>query len=115
MIFPGDIEEQGWSSLMLNPGFCEQLGSVNVFIASHHGRHNGYCADVFNYCSPKVVVFSDGSIAHNTQNTSALYRQHTSGVLFRDNVRRHVLTTRNNGHMTFTATADSFNVNISSA
>ncbi len=112
MLFPGDLEEPGWNVLLSNPAFCELLGNVNVFVASHHGRHNGYCTDVFNYCRPDIVVYSDSPIVHDTQNTTALYRQYTSGILFGDNVRRYVLTTRNNGQITFTSTEQSFRVDI---
>ncbi len=86
-----------------------------MFVASHHGRRNGFCADVFGYCKPELIVFSDSSIVHDTQQTAGLYRPYTGGVMFGDNVKRHVLTTRNNGNITFAATAQWYEVNIARA
>ena len=35
--------------------------------------------------------------------------------MFRDNVKRYILTTRNNGNITFATTAQSYEVNIARA
>jgi len=94
IIFPGDVEKAGWISLLQRADFRAALAGVNVFVASHHGRENGYCADVFNWCSPEIVVFSDGAVIHETQKTTGMYRQHTRGIAFFDGVTRHVLTNR---------------------
>ena len=115
MVFPGDLEEAGWKTLLTLQNFCSALQQVNVFVASHHGRRNGYCADVFGYCAPELVVFSDSSIVHDTQQTAGLYRPHAGGRMFGNNVKRHVLTTRNNGNITFAATAQWYEVNIARA
>ena len=97
VIFPGDIEKQGWLRLLERQDFRDALMGVNVFVASHHGRENGYCPEVFEYCFPEIVIFSDSAVIYETQKTSDLYRQHTSGIQFFDGKVRHVLTTRNNG------------------
>lgn len=112
MVFPGDLEELGWQRLLANDDFTTLLNQVNIFVASHHGRRNGYCADVFCACRPDIVVFSDSSISQETQDTAGIYRNHTSGTMLSDKVQRHVLTTRNDGQITFAATKDSFDVTI---
>lgn len=99
IIFPGDLEKAGWQQLLLRRDFQLALSGVNVFVASHHGRETGYCPEVFDYCFPEIVVFSDKSVVHETQKTAGLYRQHTRGVRFFDGETRHVLTTRNNGYI----------------
>ena len=38
MVFPGDLEKAGWENLLVNAEFVEELKTVNVFVASHHGR-----------------------------------------------------------------------------
>jgi hypothetical protein len=55
-IFPGDMESEGWRQLLRNPAFVAELHGVNVFVASHHGRENGYCEEVLNLC-PAIEVF----------------------------------------------------------
>lgn len=97
VIFPGDLERAGWYRLLERADFRAALRGVNVFVASHHGREGGYCPEVFDYCSPEIVIFSDKGVAHETQKTAALYRQHAAGVRFFDSETRYVLTTRNNG------------------
>ncbi len=102
VIFPGDIEKEGWLRLLERQDFRDALLGVNVFVASHHGRENGYCPDVFNWCFPEIVIFSDTSVIHETQKTASSYRQHTKGIRFFDDKVRHVLTTRNNGMIRIT-------------
>lgn len=115
IIFSGDLEEAGWRLLLTNKNFCSCLSRVNVFVASHHGRRNGFYANVFQYCKPDVIVFSDSSIVHETQQTAGLYHPYASGVMFADNNKRHVLTTRNNGGIVFEATGDNYRVDIKRA
>jgi beta-lactamase superfamily II metal-dependent hydrolase len=50
IIFPGDIERDGWPQLLRNQSFRNELLGVNVFVASHHGRRNGYCEEVMRLC-----------------------------------------------------------------
>ncbi len=95
-LIPGDIEKPAWQELLQNPNFCNRLRNVSVFIASHHGRTSGYCREVFDYCSPRVVIFADGPRQYATQEESNTYGAHTSGVSFEGRTRR-VLTTRNDG------------------
>jgi beta-lactamase superfamily II metal-dependent hydrolase len=99
-LFPGDLEAQGWQGLLKNQAFRAELSSVNVFVASHHGRENGYCEDVFDYCSPDVFVFSDSNVKHATQETAQKYAQHADGIPFNGSTRC-VLTTRNDGSLTW--------------
>ena len=95
-LIPGDLEHPGWISLLQNQNFVSDLRSVNILIASHHGRENGYCREVFDYCSPSVIVFSDSPIKHATQGMANTYARHASGVQF-NGVLRSVLSTRNDG------------------
>ncbi|WP_220635539.1 ComEC/Rec2 family competence protein [Georgfuchsia toluolica] len=99
IIFPGDMEKAGWRQLMTRSDFRTALTGVNVFVASHHGRDSGYVPELFNFCSPELVIFSDKSIKHETQKTAHLYRQHAKGVQFFDGETRYVLTTRDNGYI----------------
>ncbi|KVZ37347.1 hypothetical protein WL13_20740 [Burkholderia ubonensis] len=107
ILFPGDLEGPGWRNQLLDPSFRAMLADVDVLVASHHGRDNGYCEDIFAYCRPQAVVMSDKAIVHDTQNTVQLYRNqvmknHPNGVFVRTSARnRHVLTTRRDGWIQF--------------
>ena len=95
-IIPGDIEKPAWEKLLQKRDFCNRLEKTHFFIASHHGRASGYCKEVFDYCSPRVVIFSDGPKQYATQEEADTYAAHASGVEFNGRTR-YVLTTRNDG------------------
>ena len=96
IVFPGDLEVPGWQGLLSDGSFVQSLGYVNLFVASHHGRQNGYCADVFAHCFPELIIVSDAGIQHASQMVD--YSRHASGVLMNGSTR-HVLTTRNDGEI----------------
>jgi beta-lactamase superfamily II metal-dependent hydrolase len=91
---PGDLEALGWRGMLQNPDFLRDLAGVDVFIAPHHGRESGYYRDAFDFCSPEVIVFSDGPMIHATQEMANTYGAHARGVTFKGRTRR-VLSTRN--------------------
>ena len=95
-VFPGDLERPGWERLLDRPGFVDELTTVNLFMASHHGRENGICEDVFEFCSPALVLISDAGIRHDTQHTAGWYGNQATGMMVDDRMR-WVLTTRNDG------------------
>jgi hypothetical protein len=56
----------------------------------------GYCGEVFDYCSPSVVIISDKEIVHDTQKN--VHGDHATGILWSGGPeRRYVLTTRSDG------------------
>ena len=64
IVFPGDLEVAGWRALLRDSSFRSHLSRVNFFVASHHGRENGYCREVFEYCHPDIVIVSDGPVRY---------------------------------------------------
>ena len=106
IVFPGDIEKAGWQQLLKNQGFRENLTGVNIFVASHHGRSNGYCEEVFIYCKPDIVIISDEEIRYDTQDVD--YGKHAKGLPWNNTAeKRYVLTTRSDGQITITKTIGS--------
>ena len=101
-VLGGDLERRGWLHLLQNPYVRSFLNRVDVFVASHHGRESGYCAEVFNYCRPKLIVISDGPIQYDTQHMAGTYSRHASGELLRTfsgQQFRKVVTTRKDGNI----------------
>lgn len=104
IVFPGDLKKAGWRKLLQDQNFVTELGRTTILVASHHGRENGFCEDVFDYLTPQAVVISDKPIEHETQQTVPDYRAvvNEDGVFVRSqNRRRHVLTTRRDGDIIF--------------
>ncbi len=112
ILFPGDLEEAGWKALLKRQDFVDELAGVTVLVASHHGRENGYCKEVFNHCKPRAIVISDKSIVHDTQKMTPTYRQRVvdnwpNGVnVATTRKQRHVLTTRRDGWIQFEVEAN---------
>ncbi|WP_436825343.1 hypothetical protein [Variovorax sp. DT-64] len=104
-LFPGDMECDGWEALLdANPALCKILPRVTVFIASHHGRESGICERIFDKlgCAPKLMVISDKGYMYDSQETVPYYRSKVDGGWPFRGERRHVLTTRRDGCLTFT-------------
>jgi beta-lactamase superfamily II metal-dependent hydrolase len=105
-LFPGDIEYDGWSALMQDPLFIKAVSGLNILVASHHGRQEGWCAELFDYFTPQLVIISDGS-AKETSYTSE-YSKRTLGSKVKA-VRtgeikvKKVVSTRDNGHIDINA------------
>ena len=98
----GDLEQDGWLRLLQNSSVRSLLGRVDVFVASHHGRQNGYCREVFDYCTPSLIVMSDGPVRFNTQQMASTYAQHARGEYVQSGGNRQfrkVMTTRNDGNI----------------
>jgi len=96
----GDLERDGWAKLLERPQVRSLLGGVDVFVASHHGRENGYCPEVFDHCDPSLIVMSDGPVKHSTQEMASTYARHASGSYFNSGGTsqwRKVVTTRKDG------------------
>ena len=100
IVFPGDIEQAGWAEFLKSKDFIGCLARTTVFVASHHGRQNGYYAPVFDYCAPYIVIKSDKSVQHDTQVKGVPYEQHANGLDISGQGIRKVLTTRNDGKIT---------------
>ncbi|MBU2807590.1 hypothetical protein HF285_04745 [Acidithiobacillus ferrooxidans F221] len=104
---PGDLECRSWELMLAKPDVQDWLRQTNVLMAPHHGRENGYHEDIFNYCNPACVIFSDKPIVHGTQRDMiATYASHADGITYTtrtgDSVQRRTLTTRNDGHILVT-------------
>ena len=54
VVITGDTEEEQWNMTNLTP-----LASASVFLASHHGRQDGYSKRVLDIIKPQRIVISD--------------------------------------------------------
>lgn len=80
----------------------DKISNASVLLAPHHGRTGEYCDSFFKLVNPYLTMVSDKSIEHGTQEeTSQLYRGRGAG---KDREKRYVLTTRNDGTVTFSVT-----------
>lgn len=109
VMFTGDLEKPGFSELLKNEEFKQALRETNVYVASHHGRENGCSTEVAALLTNVYyVVISDKGYAHETQKTIPFYADIAKGGPFRSNEKRYVLTTRNDAHIAFEFTPNSW-------
>ncbi|GAB2903963.1 hypothetical protein GCM10027202_36290 [Microvirgula curvata] len=106
-LFPGDMECNGFEHLLAtNARFRQIVPNINVLVASHHGRENGICKEMFDTygCRPQLVVISDDYKQYSTQETTKYYASKVTGIAdFRaPGNNRFVLTTRSDGDVCFT-------------
>ena len=102
IVFPGDLTAKAWRAFLLDETFRRWLSRTNILVASHHGREDGYCPEVFKFCTPSVIIISDKSMMYDTQSVS--YTQHAIGIRWNQNETRYCLTTRQDGKLTITLT-----------
>lgn len=113
VLFSGDMENDGWSALLTQPAFANDLQGVHVFVASHHGREGGCSEDLFRRFRPEVVVISDKGIIHETQQGTANWYASRVGGVSDDAApgkRRYVYTTRSDGHINLKRTAEGWRI-----
>jgi beta-lactamase superfamily II metal-dependent hydrolase len=113
-LFPGDMERSGFANMLKTcPPFRNIVARVNVLVASHHGRENGICPEMFDIygCYPDLVVISDDYKKYDTQETSGYYSRKVKGIRwFRDQGARFVLTTRKDKEIRFSFQRGSYSI-----
>lgn len=108
ILLPGDNESGSWKMLLEKPEFVRAIANTNIFIASHHGRESGYCAELFQHFKPQLTIISDGPVQETS--VTEKYSQHTTGFpvysrnegAYANQIRRKCLTTRKDGTIIIT-------------
>lgn len=92
-------------------GIRDIIKDATVLLAPHHGRTKEFCQEFFDRVNPWLTVVSDKGIEHSTQEeTAKLYKGRGVRLNGED---RYVLTTRNDGTISFDVGADHCYVNMS--
>jgi beta-lactamase superfamily II metal-dependent hydrolase len=82
----------------------DKILNATVLLAPHHGRTGEFCEGFFRIVNPILSVISDKEIVHLTQEeSSSLYKGRGVKLYGQD---RYVLTTRNDGNITFEVTIE---------
>jgi beta-lactamase superfamily II metal-dependent hydrolase len=105
MIFPSDLETEGWRALLKCNDFRDRLRRVNIFVASNHGREDGYCPEVFDYCRPELIIISNESHQRISPLMLDRYKSHSKGSSF-GVCEKKLLTTYDDGTITISKYLD---------
>ncbi len=112
ILFPGDLEICGWKEMLKNDDFKNDVRRTTVLVASHHGRENGCCEELYNVnpligWKPCATIISDAGKEHATQETVSWYANRTVGCRSLPNgTERKVFTTRSDGKITIDVEAN---------
>ena len=101
---PGDLTSPAWEKHLTNKMVQDKLKETQIFVASHHGREDGFNENIFKYCHPEVIILSDEDINYKTQEGQTqtyIAEVEGNGIVFNGNATnlRKTLTTRNDGHL----------------
>lgn len=103
--YAGDISSAGWNSLINQCGtrLTGMLQRTNFLMAPHHGREEGYNADIMSYMKSLKMVFVSDKYVQPTSVTD-LYSEWCAGWPIMDEEtghesRRYVVTTRKDGRI----------------
>lgn len=106
IVLTGDNPASKLEEMLKEYGFRQSIGDATVLLAPHHGRDSDFCESFVNAVNPRLTVFSDKPIQHETQAHAAQkYYNHTRGTTW-GGTPRSVFTTRRDGTLTFTFNAD---------
>ncbi|MFB6468535.1 ComEC/Rec2 family competence protein [Cytobacillus sp. Hz8] len=98
---------------MIEINYCDiknKISNATALLAPHHGRTGEYCDSFFKLVNPYLTIVSDKSIVHTTQEkTAQLYKGRGAKLYGKE---RYVLTTRNDGTISFTVTTNSCTVSM---
>ena len=104
VLYGGDMEKEGWETIMKKPGFDEWLQKTTIYIASHHGNKSGYYPEMFESFKPKITIVPAGK--KHDYDAADKYHDKTEGmeITNKDGEKetRKVLTTRKDGHIHIT-------------
>jgi len=99
MVFPGDIENDGWVELLRqDTELCAGLRGAAIFVTSHHGHSSGYAPEVYDVMGRPYLNLS--SIHHGDLNVEKVYSSpdRAIGVDWKRETRYH-FTTRRDGSL----------------
>ena len=91
-------------------GIKDAIRNADVLLAPHHGRAGEFCQEFFDITNPQLTVVSDKSIVHGTQEDTAKLYKGRGVSLFGQ--MRYVLTTRNDGSISFDVAGNNCTVSI---
>jgi beta-lactamase superfamily II metal-dependent hydrolase len=124
ILYPGDLEKEGWDWLVKNNAdFVTTVSKgINILIAPHHGHKSGFPTSLFEIIEKvDVVIHSKGSEGDSDwTDVSTQYTAKANGIIYKNlndgfSYKAKTLTTRSNGHIYIQITDNAFTVWASKA
>lgn len=107
IIFPGDIEVEGWLKALGKDEFQSLVEDTTFFVASHHGHKSGFTEEILKHSGiPDVFIVSCKS---NDESVDTSYSKegNSKGHSFEgESGMRHMISTRDKGSIKITIYED---------
>jgi hypothetical protein len=109
ILFPGDIEKEGWEKAFGYKSIREILAGTDFFVTSHHGHANGCHPDILRYTgNPSIYIVSAKSGDEDTHYDFYSKPENSKGCIIRGDteVSRVISTKKRNQTIKITVNED---------
>ncbi len=95
LLFPGDIEVEGWKEILSKETFKQHLQKINFFIASHHGHKTGFCTDIINVTGKPDLFIVSAKSGDDYIDTSYSKKEYCKGYFLKgEKDKSYMISTR---------------------
>lgn len=95
ILFPGDMEVEGWKQIVADEKYNELLANTSFFIASHHGHKSGFTMEILDRTGiPDVYIVSNKRGDDHFDSSYSKPENSTGVIAVGDTVLSRVISTR---------------------
>jgi len=99
ILFPGDIEKEGWEKAFSYQSIREILAGTDFFVTSHHGHESGCHPDILKYAGkPRIYIVSAKSGDDNTYYDFYSKPENSKGYMVKGDIKAsRLISTKKHG------------------
>jgi beta-lactamase superfamily II metal-dependent hydrolase len=103
ILFPGDIEVEGWRKAMEDSKFKGLFKNTDFFITSHHGHKTGFTSEILGHTGIPFLYIVSAKSGDENISTSYSKSDYSKGFMIKgDRVNSRMISTRERGSIKIT-------------